>query len=142
MSPPSFRPTEDNVSNIVAAPSNLIRNQLNCAEPVLDAGSFKPVVDSNRHLRETCITKDCNDDGERDKTSAVVLLRILVDIFSDCRSLLLGMLNTGEQDVHEETIRGICSSLACRGIDFFVRIGSTSYRQARYLGHELWVAFL
>ncbi len=122
-----FRATKENVAMIAAATSNLTSIELELAEPVEDGTIFKSIVDSNPHLREVRIVEDWIENGERDEESAVELVRVLVDVFSKCRSVMFGILNSGEREVREETIRDICGSLPCRGIELVVEIGSTSY---------------
>ncbi len=126
-----FRATKESATMIAAASSNLVSIRLGLAEPVQDGTILKVIVDSNPYLREVHVVENETADGERDVDSAVELLRVLVDTFSKCRSFVFGILNTGEQDVREETIRDICGSLPCRGIDLSVEIGSTFYRQTR-----------
>ncbi len=134
-----LRAIEENVAMIVAATSNLIGIDLNFAKPVQDGSIFKTIVDSNPHLREVRISEDLFGNGKRDGDSALELLRVLVHTFSKCRSLDFGILNSGEQAVCGETIRDICGSLPCRGIDLVVRIGSTYYMQTHRLGHRVIV---
>ena len=139
LSLPDFRATKENVAMIVAATSNLTRIELNLAEPVQNGSIFKTIVDSNPHLREVYVAEDYRTNGKRDEGSALELLRVLVDTFSKCRSLVFYILNTGDQQVSEGTIRDICGSLPCRGIDLSVHIGSTSYEQRCRLGHRLMI---
>ncbi len=133
-----FRATKENLAMIVAATSSLTSIELELAEPLHDGTVFKSIVDSNPHLREVRIVEDYIVNGERDEDSAVELLRALVCTFTKCRLLDFCILNTGDQEVDEETIRDICGSLPCRGIDLSVQIGSTSFKQRRRLGQELW----
>ncbi len=126
-----FRPIEGNVAMIVRATSNLIYLHLELAEPVQNGDIFKTIVDSNPHLRMVSIKEKEDSDGERDGNSALELLQVLLDTFSKCDSLAFSILNTGKQDVPRDTIRDICGSLPCRGINLNVRIGSTFYKQTR-----------
>ncbi len=134
-----FRATKENVAIIAAATSNLTSIRLKLAEPLQDGSIFKNIVDSNPHLREVRVVEAYPTNRNRDAESAVGLLRVLVDTFAKCSSLMFVILNTGKQDVREETIRDICGSLPCRGIDVYVEIGSTSYGQTRRIGQQLIV---
>ena len=124
-----FRATKENVAVIVAATSNLVRMELALAEPVQDGTIFKTIVDSNPHLCEVEIAENSYPSRERDGDSAVELLRVLVDTFSKCRSLMFCLLGPDACVLQEETIRDICGSLPCRGIDLFVEIGPSIYIQ-------------
>ncbi len=138
---PGLRGTKENLAMIVAATSNLRSLKLELAQPVQNGAFFKTIADSNPYLREVRIVEDEIEDGIRDGDSAVELLRELVNTFSKCRSLIFGILNTGDQEVREETIRDICASLPCRGIDLYVRIGCTSCGQPRRLGDLFLISF-
>ncbi len=58
-------------------------------------------MDSNPYLREVRIEESQISNGERNRDSALELLRVLVNTFSKCRSLFFVILNTGEQDVRK-----------------------------------------
>ncbi len=130
-----LRATKEDLAMVAEATSNLTTIELVFAEPVQDGSIFETIVNSNPHLREVCITESHIENGERDVDSALELLRVLVKTFSKCHSLMFSILNTGMQDVQEETIRDICGSLPCRGIELFVEIGSICYLLSCRQGH-------
>ncbi len=71
--------------------------------------------------------------------SAVELLRELVNTFSKCDKFTFSIMNTGDEDASEETIREVCRSLPCRGIELYVAIGDSCHGQACRPGDSLWI---
>ena len=90
---------------------------------------FKPIAQSNPQLNSVYIAEYRSEDEEREKDLSMKVLRMLVKVFSKCRFITIDIVNNESEIITRDEVHDICGSLACRGTDVEITIGSTRYRQ-------------
>ena len=124
-----FIPTQLNIDMLSSVLKNLHCLTLNIVKPIKDGVDFKSIAQSNPELNFVYIKEYLNDDEELEKDLSMKVLRMLVNTFSKCRSIIIDIVNNETEIVTRDEMHDISGSLPCRGIDVQITVGSTWYLQ-------------
>ncbi len=112
------------ISHLASISSNLRSVNVLISSNIQTGYIFKPLVKSNKFLRDVRIREHVSQQQPRTRPHArcsLQLLRELVETFSKCHKLDIGLFQTQGEYITSSEVSNICSVLPCRGVE--ARIG-------------------
>ena len=122
----NFHATRQNLCMLSSALRNVGHLNLKLAKSIESGIDFNTITHSNPQLKDVVIDEPTNRHEKRGKNQSMEVLRMLVNAFSNCRSIDFVLLNE-EERVTQKEIQEICGSLSCRVLRVRIRVGSTYY---------------
>ena len=123
-----YTATEQSICVLSSGLNNLSHLMLRLVKPIQRGINFNVITRSNPQLDSVTIFESIDDGEKREKDQSLSVLRMLVNAFSNCRSVNFTLVNNGEEIVSRDEMRDICASLPCRGVDLNITVGSVCYR--------------
>ncbi len=113
------------ISHLASISSNLRSVEFQFSPDIQSGSIFKPLVESNKFLRDVSITEHVSERQPRVSTrtrSSLQLVRELVETFSKCHKLDIRLFEIEGEHITSVEVQSICGVLPCRRVEVLIEI--------------------